>query len=191
MRTYSRNSRKPLQALTLAVTAALLPGLSVHAAESSAKFVLTAYINGAGGKSLVSGDYDAAVAAVKNISYMQHTDASTLETNRCVAYTMAGQLDSARSQCNAAITSARQDLSSATVWERQTLEDCLAIAYSNRAVLNWVSNDAVSAARDLAEAVSLSPHAEFVAHNISALRSPHENMPHENTVAGLSVTPQR
>jgi hypothetical protein len=57
-------------------------------------------------------------------------------------------------------------------------------------VLNWVANDAVSAARDLAQAVSLAPDSDFVAHNISALRSPHENQPHENALAQLGVAPK-
>jgi hypothetical protein len=190
MPSYSRNSRKPLQTLTLAVAAALLTGSVAHAAEASTKFVLTAYTNGAGGDSLVSGDYDAALEAVQRFSSTQSTDASALQTNKCVAYTMKGKLDAARSQCNAAILGAKEDLASASLAEREQAEEYLAVAYSNRAVLNWVANDAVSAARDLASAVTLSPQSEFVARNISALRSPHDNTPREHAVAQLAVAPK-
>jgi hypothetical protein len=74
------------------------------------------------------------------------------------------------------------------LWRTQTLQEFLAIAYSNRAVLHWLSKDAVAAARDLAEAAALTPKADFVARNITALRSPHDS--HENAVAQALLTPQ-
>ncbi len=150
---------------------------------------MTAYTNGAGGKSLVAGDFDAAVAQVRRNT----ADAMTLQTNRCVAYTMTGQFDSAQSVCDSAIRNARHDLSgvsASTLWQREMLSEYLAIAYSNRAVLHWLSHDAVAAARDLADAVELSPKAEFVARNITALRSPHDTRPQENAVAQVAVTPK-
>ncbi len=196
MPSYSRNSRKPLRALHLAIAAqaaALLTGSAVHAAEQTSKFVMTVYTNGAGGPSLVMGDFGAAVSQVQHGRAARATDVATLNTNKCVAYTMTAQLETAQTLCDAAVISARRDLSSAasaTLWERPQLTEYLAIAYSNRAVLHWLSSDAVAAARDLAEAVALSPHAEFVARNIVALRSPHEKMPHENAVAQVAVTPK-
>jgi len=48
--------------------------------------------------------------------------------------------------------------------------DHLALAYSNRAVMFWLSNDDVAAGKDLARAQALSPRAEFVARNVAALK---------------------
>ena len=194
MPSYSRNSRKPLRALHLAIAvhgAALLTGSVVHAADETSKFVMTAYTNGAGGKSLVLGDFPAAVSQVQR--GRSTSDVATLDTNKCVAYTMTAQLEAAQSLCDAAVASAKRDLNTATssmLWERPQLSEYLAVAYSNRAVLHWLSSDAVAAARDLADAVALSPQAEFVARNIIALRSPHEKMPHANAVAQVGVAPK-
>jgi hypothetical protein len=193
MPSYSRNSRKPLQVLRLAIAGvvqggALLAGSVAHAAEQPNKFVMTAYTNAPGGENLVKGRYDAALAQTRFASPSDEA----LPTNRCVAYTMTGQFDTAKSACDAAVREARSDLmhaSSSMLWRTAELQDFLAVAYSNRAVLHWLSKDAVAAARDLAEAAVFTPKAEFVARNITALRSPHES--HENAVAQAIVTPQR
>ena len=196
MPSYSRNSRKPLRALHLALAveaAALLSGSVAHAAEQASKFVMTAYTNGAGGKSLVMGDFEDAVTQVQRRAPSLAADAATLDTNKCVAYTMTAQFEAAESLCNAAVISAQRDLNTATssmLWERPQLAEYLAVAYSNRAVLHWLSSDAVAAARDLAEAVALSPKSDFVRRNIVALRSPHETAPHDNAVAQATVTPK-
>jgi hypothetical protein len=192
MPSYSRNSRKPLQVLRLAIAGAvqggaLLAGSVAHAADQSNKFVMTAYINGAGGENLVKGRYETALAQAR----LGNPSDETTPTNKCVAYTMTGQLDSAKSACDAAVREARSDLmhaSSSMLWRTQTLQEFLAVAYSNRAVLHWLSKDAVAAARDLAEAAALTPKADFVARNITALRSPHDS--HENAVAQALLTPQ-
>ena len=191
MPSYSRNSRKPLQVLRLAIASvvqggALLAGSVAHADQSN-KFVMTAYVNGAGGESLVSGHYEAAVTQAMR----GNASDDATPTNQCVAYTMTGQLDTAKSVCDAAVREAKLDLlhaSSTALWRVDQLQEFLAVAYSNRAVLHWVSKDAVAAARDLAEAAALTPKADFVARNITALRSPHDS--HENAVAQALVTPQ-
>ena len=186
MPSYNRNSRNPLQTLTWAVAATLLSG-SALAADAATKFEMTAYTNGAGGESIISGNYAAAVAALQSKWATQYQDQTTVDTNKCVAYTMSGNLAAAHAVCDSAIMSAKDDLMMSTsgLWEREKLNESLAVAYSNRAVLNWVSNDAVAAARDLAAAVELEPKAEYVARNISALHSPHEN-----SLAQLGVTPR-
>ena len=50
MSSYSRNSRKPIQALQLALAAALLAGSAAHAADEPRTFELTAISNGTGGE---------------------------------------------------------------------------------------------------------------------------------------------
>jgi hypothetical protein len=49
----------------------------------------------------------------------------------------------------------------------------MAVAYANRAVLHWLTDDVQSAANDLAQAKRLSPKADFVTRNVTALQSPH------------------
>jgi hypothetical protein len=191
MPSYSRNSRKPMQVLRLAIASvvqggALLAGSVAHADQPN-KFVMTVYTNGAGGDSLVRGDFTTAVQQT------QHRGAydDTLDTNKCVAYTMTAQFETAKSVCDAAVRDAKKDVlhsSPATLWERTQLEESLAIAYSNRAVLDWLSHDAAAAERDLADASALSPQGDFVAHNMSALHSSHENG--EKAVAQVDTTPR-
>jgi hypothetical protein len=49
-------------------------------------------------------------------------------------------------------------------------DDYLALAYANRAVMYWLSQDDARAHEDLAHAQELSPRADFVAWNVAALR---------------------
>ena len=192
MPSHSRNSRKPLQVLRLALAGvvqggALLAGSVAHAADQPNKFVMTVYTDGPGGPSLVSGNYETAI--VQTLHGNSSDDA--MATNQCVAYTMSGQFPAARSACDAALRQAKSELmhaSASMLWKTQQLQEFLTIAYSNRAVLSWLSHDAVAAARDLAEAAALNPKAEFVARNITALRSPHPS--HENAVAQAVAAPQ-
>lgn len=184
MSSYSRNSRKPSQALHLAFAAALLAGSAAHAADEQQTFVLTAFSNVAGGQSIVTGDYD---AAVKELASRSRTlvldDSSSLSTNRCVAYSVTKQLDAAYSACDAAISEAREEIANLPVlmsWARREYREYLALAYSNRAVLNWLSNNSTAAQDDLNKAKAVAPSADFVAHNLSALQN-------RNTVARVSV----
>lgn len=185
MPSYSRNSRQRSQALRLAIAAALLTGSVVHAADQPSKFVLTAYTNAPGGHSIVSGEYDTALVELKHPPMFSLDDAATVANNRCVAHAMLGEFETAMSACGEAIASARRDLRSlgvSEVFERRKYSDYLAVAYANRAVVDWLSKDAVSAASDLASAAELSPKADYVVRNIAALHSPHGN-----ALAQLSV----
>jgi len=183
---HSRNSRKPMQVLRLALAGvvqggALLAGSVAHADQPN-KFVMTAYENSSGGDNIVSGDYATALAKMR----YAHSDDSAITTNKCVAYTMTAQFATARSMCDDAVTEAKKDLlhsSSVSLWERGMLEQSLAIAYSNRAVLDWLSHDPSAAERDLSDAQALSPQGDYVAHNVNALHSPHA----ENTVAQVEA----
>jgi hypothetical protein len=185
MPSYSRNSRKPLRALSLAVAAALLTGSAAHAADPPSKFVLTAYTNATGGRSLVAGEYDTALDELKNPSMFSPKDSSTVANNKCVAYTMVAEFETAMTACSEAIAHARRDLryiGVSEIFERKEYSEYLAVAYANRAVVEWLAKDAVSAASDLASAAQLAPKADYVVQNVTALHSPHEN-----AVAQLSV----
>jgi tetratricopeptide (TPR) repeat protein len=188
MPSYSRNSRKPSQALRLGLAAALLIGSAVHAADQPHTFVLTAYSNGAGGASLVNGNYDVAIKALGQHSTAFSLDTSTVSTNRCVAYSVTKQWDAARKACDAAITDAQEDKANLPTWmswARKRHNDYVALAYSNRAVLHWLSDDSAAAERDLAKAQALAPKADFVARNLDALHTS------RNAMAQVAVAPQR
>jgi hypothetical protein len=184
MSSYSRNSRKPAQALQLALAATLLVGSAAHAADEPRTFQLTAFSNGAAGESLASGDYNTAVRELKVHTNSLDPDSAT--TNRCVAYTVTRQMEAARSACDTAVRDAQQAISSLPVsmtWARSDYRDYLALAYSNRAVLNWIANDASAAQSDLRKAAAAAPKAPFVARNLTALQS-------HSTVAQVAVAPK-
>ena len=170
MSSHSRNSRKPIRTLQLAVAAAVLAGSAAYADEVG-HFELTAFSNGTAGAALTSGDYNTA------LGQLQHGHALTNETtntNRCVAYVVTRQVESARIACDAAVREAQQDIASMPVsmsWARSDYRDYLAVAYSNRAVLNWILNDTRAAQSDLKKAASVSPKATFVARNETALET--------------------
>ena len=170
MSSHSRNSRKPIRTLQLAVAAAALAGSAAYADEVG-HFELTAFSNGTAGAALTSGDYNTAIGQLQRL----HTFANeTTNTNRCVAYVVTRQVESARVACDAAVREAQQDIASMPVsmsWARSDYRDYLAVAYSNRAVLNWILNDTRAAQSDLKKAAAVSPKATFVARNETALET--------------------
>ena len=186
MSSQSRNSRKATQALKLALAAALLGGSAAYAADAS-HFELTAFSNTASGYSLVHGDYD---LAMRQLAFDENSleNASAI-TNRCVALTVTRKLQEAHAACDAAVRAAQVEITSLPVsmsWARHDYREYLAVAYSNRAVLNWATNDLTAAEADLKKAQAVAPKAEFVAKNLIALQS-HP----ANAVAQVSVSEKR
>jgi hypothetical protein len=172
MGSSSRNSREPLRVLGLAAAVSLLLGSAAQAGEQSHNFVLTAYSNGKGGPDLVSGNYAAADKVLHYRTSLSAFDGSTSSNNRCVAQAMTKQWDSARAACDEAVRDAEHEkasLPSYQYWARKLENDYVAVALSNRAVFHWMSADSAAAAADLKRAAALSPNADFVARNKSAL----------------------
>jgi hypothetical protein len=172
MSSHSRNSRAATRVLQLACAAALLAGSSVYAAEQPHSFELTAISNSAGGEALVKGQYD--IAADQLANHRPTLDAGEISTNRCVVLTVTRQLEAARVECNAAVHDALSKIASTPSFVNSTssgLSNYLALAYSNRAVVNWLLNDATAAQADLKRAAAAAPKAEFVARNQTALES--------------------
>ncbi|MFL6600726.1 MAG: hypothetical protein ACJ8R9_05290 [Steroidobacteraceae bacterium] len=172
----SSNSHIPYRTLGLAAAVALLLGQAAQAADPAHNFVLTAFSNGMGGTELVSGDYGAAAQALHSAPQMSALDASTTSNNRCVAFAMTKQWDSARIACDRAVREAQQEramLPSYQYWARKFKNDYLAVALSNRAVLHWMSADTTAASNDLKRAEALSPKADFVSRNRAALEYSH------------------
>jgi hypothetical protein len=172
MSSSSRNSRTPNRALQLALAGALLVGSTAFAADAPHNFELTAFSNGTGGAALLTGDYNTAQHELT--THGSTLDPETAATNRCVVYTVTRQIEAARAACDKAVREAQQDIASLPVslsWARSDYRDYLALAYSNRAVLDWVVNDGAAAQSDLKKAAAVSPKAPFVARNISALQN--------------------
>jgi hypothetical protein len=185
MSSYSRNSRKPTQALQLALAVALLAGSAAHAADEPRTFELTALSNGTGGAALMSGDYNSAVRTLS--THVNGLNSDSVNTNRCVAYVVTRQVEAARIACNEAVREAQQEIATlplAMSFDRSDLRDYLALTYSNRAVFNWISNDTTAAQSDLKKAAAAAPRAEFVARNVTALES-------HSTVAQVAAAPKR
>jgi hypothetical protein len=185
MSSHSRNSRKATQALHLALAAALLAGSAAHAADQSHNFELAAFSNTLAGDSLVRGNYD---MAFQQIAVDEHSLVSqaTISTNRCVALIVTRKFQEAHAACDAAVHAAQQEIVSLPVsmsWARQDYLEYLALAYSNRAVLSYISNDTVAAQADLKKAEAAAPKAPFVARNLTALQS-------HTAVAQVSVIPK-
>jgi hypothetical protein len=184
MSSHSRNSRKLTQAVQLACAVALLAGSAAQAAEQPRTFELSAFSNGTAGTALMNGDYNTAIRQLGAGTHM--LDGETLATNRCVAFTVTRQIEAAQTACNQAVREAQQAISSLPVsmsWARPEYREYLALAYSNRAVLNWVENNSAAAQSDLNKAAAVAPKAPFVARNISALQN-------HNSVAQVAVVPK-
>jgi hypothetical protein len=168
-----------MKSLTAVALATLSLAGAAHATEAHKPFVLTAYSNGAGGKNLLAGKYELAlteIEASKNNTIM----ASTHATNLCVAQTALRHWNEARVACDAAIKDAVRRKPRGFVSPLSDAVDhdtYIAIAYSNRAVVHWLSKEAVPAAEDLAKAHKMAPHADFVARNILAFKAPHRALP--------------
>lgn len=159
--------------------AALLAGATLSsgafAAAPHAPLVMVAYSNRAGGAALVSGDYGSAAQLMhRDVDSLSLPDPQALATNRCVAYAMTQQLAKARAACDEAVRATQRADLSAPSWRaasvREKANDA-AVAYSNRAVLNWLSEDVSAAEQDLARARSLAPEASFVERNSTAMQS--------------------
>jgi hypothetical protein len=177
MSSHSRNSRKATQALHLAFAAALLAGSAAHAADQPRNFELAAFSNTPAGDSLVRGNYDAAYQQLTIDAHSPTASPAMIATNRC---------EEARTACNAAVSAARLEIVSMAgyeTWARQEFRDDLALAYSNRAVLDYLTNDTAAAQTDLKKAESVSPKAGLVARNLTVLQS-------HNAVAQVAVVPK-
>jgi hypothetical protein len=144
-----------------------------NAAQQDADhFIVTVYGDSRGSQELLIGHYDAALVKIETTGGVDEANRFEAATNLCVARMMAGRFDSARTACDVAVKSARSAIAvpnwGPTGGARQT---DVAIAYANRAVLHWLTDDTRSAASDLAQAKRLAPKADFVARNLTALNA--------------------
>ncbi len=160
------------QKIVVVVVAAMCVAAALQA-ESPQSYVLTAYSDAVGGSQLLSGQYSAALVQIRDARDSPARRDLVKETNACVAYAMLRKLDEARAACDAAVTAATADRShTGGVVSKSRLQEnaAVAIAFSNRAIVHALSNEAVGSAEDLADANSLAPQSEAVVRNIAAFR---------------------
>ena len=176
MSSFSRNTTR---ADSLARPRALCLGLaftlmSVGAlADGAHRFVFTVYGDAMGGTEVIAGRYQAALEELKRHPDSMDIDPAATSTNQCVAYSMTLQWQQARAACDAAVREADAQRTAVPAWLSWTLssiDDRRALAYTNRAVMHWLSNDEAAAQKDLSRAEELAPLADFVAQNVTALK---------------------
>ena len=171
-----------------AIAASILSAAAAHASDVTApKMVLTAYVNGAGGDSVMAGKFDEALTEIKK-DRSASSDAYTAKiNNQCVTYAVMKQLPQALSACDEALRAAKYERMAAQRFSAGTSEQnsYVAIAYANRAVVHTLAKDPESAKSDMAHAKSLAPSAEFVSKNMLAMETS------ASKIAQLSATPAR
>ena len=187
---FSQNRHKGMlakSATLLAITSILSVAAAQAAGVTSSPLVLTAYINGAGGESLVAGKLDQALAEIKKARTPTSVEYSAMMNNLCVVYAAKKQLKEAAETCNSAVKLARYDrITSQRYSPGSSRENSyVAIAYANRAVSHLLANDAARAQEDLARAKALAPSADFVSKNVLAAQAP------RSTIAQVEVSPAR
>lgn len=184
-----RHTRSVAKSVSLLVAStALITAAGAQATETArTPLVLTAYSNGVGGESLLSGQYDAALTEITRYKPQLMSMASTKATNLCVAYTATKQLDAAMPACDTALKFAKYEKLSATHFTAGSSQQnaYVAIAYANRAVVHMLQHDEASAKADLERAKALAPRAAFVARNEAAVSTT------RSSIAQLEIAPSR
>jgi hypothetical protein len=166
----------------------IFSAVAAHASDVTApKLMLTAFINGAGGESVMAGKYDAALTEIKRDRSASSDLYTAKITNACVTYAVMKQLTEAKSACNEAVRAAKYDRMGALRFASgsKLQNSYVAIAYTNRAVVNMMSKNVEGAKSDLARAKSLAPEAEFVSKNLLAMETS------SSKIAQVNVAPVR
>lgn len=189
MFSQSRHNRSVARTVSLLIAATVLAATAAQASETAhVPMVLTAYSNGAGGETLLKGDYTQAITEIKKYRPQEMVLTSAKATNLCVAYTASKQLTEAKAACDEALKQAKYDRLSASRFALNTSHEngYVAIAYANRAVVHMLAKDTASAKADLEKAKTLAPKADFVAKNAEAVaaKSP-------TTIAQVQISPSR
>ena len=171
-----------------ALAATSILSAAAYASDVTApKLTLTAFVNGAGGESVMAGKYDEALSEIK-YDRTSGADAYTARvTNECVAYAAKKQITEALSACDKAVKAANYERMMAQRFSpgASFQTSYLAIAYTNRAIIHTLAKDLESAKSDMARAQSLAPSAEIVTQNMLAMQTS------ASKIAQLGVTPAR
>lgn len=187
---FSHNRHKGMLAksATLLAVSSILSVAAVQAAGvTKSPMVLTAYVNGAGGESILSGKYDEALAEIKRARTRSSVEYTAMMNNLCVIYAAKKQIAEAAPTCSSALKLAKYDrITSQRYAPGSARENAyVAIAYANRAVMHLMANNKAAAQEDLSRAKALAPSADFVAKNLLAAESP------RSTIAQVEAAPAR
>ncbi len=156
----------------IAVAGALCAAaLAAHADGGAMKPMLSGYTDGVAGASLMAGDYQRVIERLGSRGLEYSSDELSASTNLCVAYIVTRHWTAAHPACDEAIRIARMSPRDSLLFTHEIQDYQVALAYSNRAVLNWLEARRENAASDMAHARALSPAAQFVAQNAVALAS--------------------
>jgi opacity protein-like surface antigen len=190
MQVFSQKRHKGMfaKSATLIAVSSILAVAAAQAADvTSQKMVLTAYSNGSGGESLMSGKYADAFKEMEKDRTSSSSAYTAKLNNLCVAYAATKQLTEAKSMCTAALKSAKYDRISSQRYSPGSLREnsYVAIAYTNRAVVHMLTKNTAGANEDLARAKALAPTADFVAKNLAAVQGS------RSTIAQLEIAPSR
>jgi hypothetical protein len=135
------------------------------------RLMLVTFTDAPGGEALLAGNADRAIRQLTEQA--PGRDATLVFNNLCVAHTALRQWPEARLACDAAVNAAANRKVAGSSERRRLANKVAAAVYSNRAVMNWLSLDAVAAQGDFAQARSIAPKASFVLRNAElAMRLP-------------------
>ncbi len=128
--------------------------------------MLASFVDSPGGAALMAGQ---SARAIEQIGASRKSNlTSNALTNLCVAHTVARDWSQAPDACDAAVAAALDAHKRSAIWPRTHLEranKAVAVAYSNRAVMHWLSSNSVGSGTDLARARAIAPKANFVMRN--------------------------
>ena len=171
MKTETTGKRNPLCKRFLAAIGFAM-AVSTAIADDAPKFTMAVFEDVSPGADIIAGHYDKAIDAMS--AGVSKNDAILTESNLCVAYAKSGAIERAERACDAAIAAIKAKKS----FYRYRLEDesagharkrYLAIALSNRSVINAVKGDYAAARKDLDMAQELDTQLAVVKINLERL----------------------
>lgn len=174
------------KSLAVATCACAMLASAARADVPPDKVVLSAYENAADGAIVLAGNYEEAIRRLTHRSsdYMRDTIAGS--TNLCVSYIMTQQWEPASSACTEAVEEVRAETVEPGLIERIDHNRMLALAYSNRAVLNYLRAASQRATKDMTAAHALAPQLSCVTQNWKLLGE----HPQSTRVASVVVNPK-
>ena len=151
-------------------TCAQVAGAS-HRQACRKPLILASYTDARGGQALVRGRTE---LALELLGTKKLARSSTAElTNQCVGRTVLRQWSQAGDACDAALARALAERVAMNRWpgtNRSAANAAGGVAYSNRAVMHWLSGNALAASQDLAQAQDLLPNASYVMRNLEVAK---------------------
>lgn len=157
----------PICVLSLALASA--PAWS---GPEQVRYEMSVFSDAAYGTKILAGKYKQAIGKISSKTSSRYE--LQRKTNLCVAYTKSGAIELAESACEAAVVAARvikAQKSSAMMRDasRETRDRYVAIALSNRGVVNAVKGDLEMARKDFDAALELSSELSSVHANLERL----------------------